>query len=152
MNGSLILVAVTAVFVLSSCSGTTPVQTGLDNGKFFPCPDKPNCVSSMEVDSKHFIVPYSYTCEREVARSVLKEIVLSQPGATLKEELNDYLYAEFRSTLFGFIDDVEFSFPEDALRVDIRSASRKGYWDMGANRKRMEQIRKQFLSRLASKD
>ncbi|NRB42836.1 MAG: DUF1499 domain-containing protein, partial [Pseudomonadales bacterium] len=34
--------------ILSACSGTRPDNLGLNNGKFLPCPDSPNCVSSDE--------------------------------------------------------------------------------------------------------
>jgi uncharacterized protein (DUF1499 family) len=56
----------------------------------------------------------------------------------------NYIHAEFRSRLFGFVDDVEFSFDEDPKTVHLRSASRTGYYDFGVNRKRMERIRAQF--------
>jgi uncharacterized protein (DUF1499 family) len=56
----------------------------------------------------------------------------------------NYIHAEFRSRLFGFVDDVEFSFDEDKKTIHLRSASRTGLYDFGMNRKRMERIRSQF--------
>ena len=56
----------------------------------------------------------------------------------------DYLYAEFTSLIFRFVDDVEFSFDDGNKLIHFRSASRLGYSDLGANRKRMEEIRKGF--------
>jgi uncharacterized protein (DUF1499 family) len=55
-----------------------------------------------------------------------------------------YLHAEFRSALFGFVDDVEFRMDETAGRIDVRSASRTGYFDFGVNRRRVEEIRARF--------
>ena len=52
----------------------------------------------------------------------------------------NYLYAEFRSRLLGFVDDVEFFF--DGVVVHVRSASRLGRRDFGVNRARVEEIRR----------
>jgi len=61
-----------------------------------------------------------------------------------------YLHVEFRSTLFRFVDDVEFVIDEPQGLIHIRSASRVGYSDLGANRKRMEKIRLAFQQRQAA--
>ena len=54
------------------------------------------------------------------------------------------LTAEYRSLIFRFIDDVDFLLDEKEGVIHFRSASRVGYSDLGANRKRMERIRKAF--------
>ena len=58
----------------------------------------------------------------------------------------DYFRTEFTSRILRFVDDAEFLFDPEAQVVHVRSASRTGYWDFGANRKRVEQIRKTYLS------
>ncbi len=65
-------------------------------------------------------------------------------GSRITEEKPGYLHAEFRSALFGFVDDVEFRMDEAHGRIDVRSASRTGYYDFGVNRRRVEEIRKRF--------
>jgi len=62
------------------------------------------------------------------------------PGATVIEEKADYLYAEYRTPLLRFVDDVEFLLAEGVIHV--RSASRLGRRDFGVNRKRIETLRK----------
>ena len=57
---------------------------------------------------------------------------------------DNYLYAEFRSALFRFVDDVEFLIDPKERAIHFRSASRVGYSDLGVNRHRMEQIQKGF--------
>ncbi|PZO25782.1 MAG: DUF1499 domain-containing protein, partial [Betaproteobacteria bacterium] len=42
---------------------------------------------------------------------------------------------------FGFVDDVEFRIDQGSGLLHVRSASRVGYSDLDANRKRVEQIR-----------
>jgi uncharacterized protein (DUF1499 family) len=65
-------------------------------------------------------------------------------GARIAEEKAGYLRAEFRSSLFGFVDDLELLLDKAAKRIDVRSASRTGYFDFGVNRRRVEEIRKRF--------
>lgn len=57
---------------------------------------------------------------------------------------DDYLYVEFTSGRMGYVDDVEFYAPpaDGNTTIHVRSCSRLGYGDMGANRKRIEAIRK----------
>lgn len=44
---------------------------------------------------------------------------------------NQYLHAEFRSAVFGFVDDVEFYFSPPGT-IQVRSASRTGYCAVGS--------------------
>ena len=66
------------------------------------------------------------------------------PEATIIEEQDDYLYAEFRSRIFRFVDDVEFAVDNENNEVHFRSASRVGHSDLGVNRARMERIQREF--------
>jgi uncharacterized protein (DUF1499 family) len=63
---------------------------------------------------------------------------------TIVQEAGDYLYAEFKSKLMGFVDDVEFYVDRAANVVQVRSASRVGRSDLGVNRQRIDAIREQF--------
>jgi uncharacterized protein (DUF1499 family) len=51
-----------------------------------------------------------------------------------------YLHVEFTSFVSRFVDDVEF-LADDAKIPHVRSASRIGHSDLGANRLRIETIR-----------
>ena len=48
---------------------------------------------------------------------------------TIIDKQNDYVYAEYQSPTFGFIDDVEFYFLPGKSTVEYRSASRIGESD-----------------------
>ena len=64
--------------------------------------------------------------------------------STVIQQTDDYLYAEFQSPTFGFVDDVEFWFPANKQKDGIceyRSASRLGESDGDINRKRIKAIR-----------
>ncbi len=56
----------------------------------------------------------------------------------------DYLHFEVRSRIFQLVDDLEFLLDAGGSRIEIRSASRKGYWDLGVNRRRVEFIQRAF--------
>jgi len=53
----------------------------------------------------------------------------------------DYLHAVFTTRTMRYRDDVEFNARPDRNEIAVRSASRVGYGDLGANRKRVEWIR-----------
>ena len=114
------------------------------NNVLSPCPDTPNCVSSESDDSRRSIESLHYRDSSEEAFEKLKHVVLSLPRTRLIEEEGNYLHFEFRSRLFGFVDDVEFFRRENDKAIEARSASRTGYWDFGVNRRRMEKIRAAF--------
>ena len=76
------------------------------------------------------------------AMKKLRDVIDDQPGVEVIESRSDYLYAEFTSKLMGFVDDVEFYC--DGGVIQVRSASRLGYSDLGVNRKRIEAIRAVF--------
>merc|ERR1712170_191060 len=75
-------------------------------------------------------------------RDVIESIKPDDFTPTVIKQTDDYLYAEFQSPIFGFIDDVEFFFPGGKRDlVEYRSASRIGESDGDANRKRIKAIR-----------
>ena len=134
--------------LFTACGSTPPENLGIREGKFSPCPDSPNCVSSYASpeDERHFIAPLAYSGSREDARRKLLDI-LSAYGSravTVTQAGDDYIRAEFRTPLLRFTDDVEFYLPADSRVIHLRSASRVGYSDMGANRKRIEGLRSDF--------
>ena len=125
-------------------SGKRPAGLGVTNGKLKAPPSSPNAVSSQVSEGSAAIAPLAYQGTQEQAMKALAAIVESTPNATIVERKPDYLYAEYASTLLGFVDDVEFYFPPGARVVHVRSASRLGYSDLGVNRKRVEAIRARF--------
>jgi len=115
--------------------------------KLSPCPSSPNCVSSLSEDRKHSIEPLQFTGSRDEARQKLLGILEKLKRARVTRSETDYIHAEFRSAIFQFVDDVEFLFAEEGNIIHLKSASRVGYSDLGANRKRVERIRSAFESR-----
>ena len=115
-----------------------------------PCPDSPNCVSTLSTsqDSRHAIAPYRFSRTKSDAKALLKTVIAGLPRTRLVEEDETYLHYEFTSLLLRFVDDVEFLFDDEAKAIHFRSASRTGYGDLGVNRRRMEDIRSRIEGKL----
>ncbi len=111
-----------------------------------PCPDKPNCVSSLATDTRHFIEPLQFSGEPADAWARLKAVLQGQPRTRIVAEQDGYLHAEFRSAVLRFVDDVEFVMQEGQMAIHVRSASRRGYSDFGVNRRRIERLRERFTA------
>ena len=109
-----------------------------------PCPDKPNCVSSLATDKRHFTEPLTFTGEPADAWARLRAILQAQPRTRIVAEQDGYLHAECRSLVFRFVDDVEFVMQPELMAIQVRSASRTGYGDFGVNRRRIERLREHF--------
>jgi uncharacterized protein (DUF1499 family) len=133
---------VTMVFI--GCSGVRPANLGVRDGRLALCPSSPNCVSSQSPDPEHAIDPLQYTGQLMEAKARLKEIIRNMKRASITDESDDYVRAEFTSALFRFRDDVEFWFDDHAKIVHVRSASRVGRSDLGVNRTRVEEIRERW--------
>jgi uncharacterized protein (DUF1499 family) len=120
-------------------------------GRLMPCPGSPNCVSSSARGDRHAIHPLVYTGTVAEAREALLGVLEAERRVTLVASDPDYIHAEFRSRIFGFVDDVEFFFPAGQRVIHVRSASRTGYYDFGVNRKRIEGIRRRLEAALTEK-
>jgi uncharacterized protein (DUF1499 family) len=105
-----------------------------------PCPDSPNCVSTKSNDQGHAMPPLPYLKSGRESMDRLVGIVQEMKRANIVTATPTYLHVEFRSALFRFVDDVEFVLEDSARVIHFRSASRTGYYDFGANRRRMKGI------------
>ena len=135
------------MFILGCMTFKTPSPAVADtagNTRLAPCPQSPNCVSSRDPRDKHYLQPLRYTGNKEAAYQRLVTLIASHRRARIVAKEADYLKVEFRSAMLRFVDDVEFFFPADQPVIEVRSASRVGYYDFGMNRRRVEDIRKQW--------
>ncbi len=128
--------------LLAGCAGTPPKQAGVHQLQLRDCPSSPNCVSSHEINNEHYISPITTFHQPQVSIEQLKNIVSAHPNMSLIKQSDNYLYVQFTSSVLGFVDDLEFIVEE--TQIQVRSASRLGYSDFGANRKHIEAVRKQF--------
>lgn len=120
-----------------------PTTLGVSDGRLAKCQTSPNCVSSQAESEQHRVEPIVFT-DDATAMEDLKKTVTAMTGAKVVTATDAYMHFEFRTPLIGYIDDVECLLDSDARVIHIRSASRLGYSDMGANRARVEAIRTAF--------
>ncbi|MEM9898790.1 MAG: DUF1499 domain-containing protein [Pseudomonadota bacterium] len=65
--------------------------------------------------------------------------MVAAEGGEIVQQSDEYIAAVFTTKIMRYKDDVEFRLDDAA--VHVRSASRVGYSDLGANRKRIESLR-----------
>ena len=120
-----------------------PVYTGISNGKLGQCGSKPNCVNS-EYPGERSIEAISVAelATDKVWHTV--KLAITSTGGNVIEQTDNYLRAEYTSTIFRFVDDLEMRWDTRAQLLHIRSGSRSGTSDFDVNRKRVEAIRRQI--------
>ncbi len=133
-----LLATLLTTFGLAGCAGTAPINLGVNDNRLAPCPSSPNCVCSYDKDEGHAIPAIALSGSMEDTKTALLA-ALETMGAEVVSTQGPYVRSEFTSSLMGFVDDVEFYI--EASGIQVRSASRLGHSDFGANRKRIESIR-----------
>jgi len=126
-----------------------PDNLGVKQGRLAPPKPTPNCVSSQAdaADAEHYIAPIPFKGAAADAMAAARKAVAGMQGASVIRHEGGYLYAEFRTQIMRFVDDVEFLFDEKAGLLHVRSASRLGRRDFGVNRARVEAIRARIEGR-----
>ena len=117
-----------------------PANLGVKDGRLAPCKRTPNCVSSQAdpADRDHHIAPIAFRGSMQE----LRRAVESMERASVISAERNYLYAEFRTKLMRYVDDLELYYDEKQGLVQVRSASRLGRRDFGVNRNRVEALRR----------
>jgi uncharacterized protein (DUF1499 family) len=134
--------------------GQAPQGLGVTDGRLKPPSLTRNSVSSQApLDPGHpqrvyaQIEPLPLKASGASASISSLTRVLSQlPGVTLVEQRPDYLRAEAQTRWLKFVDDLEFWVDPARGVIELRSASRLGREDFGANRARMETIRTAYMA------
>ena len=107
-----------------------------------PCSSSQNCVTS-EVGSQHsaYIKPIEAQLTIKQLEAHLKAL-----GGQITSTSESLTQAEFRTRLFGFTDDMVGKLDQNEKLLRIRSSSRVGRSDFGANRERVEALRQLIRS------
>lgn len=134
------------ISILGRAISQQTATLGVTDGKLVPCPNSPNCVFSQSSDKAHYIKPLQYEGTPAEARETLISVINSMDHVRIVTIKGNYIHAEFTSALFRFVDDVEFYFDDANKIIHLRSASRVGYYDLGVNRRRIENIRGRFIA------
>lgn len=106
-----------------------------------PCASTSSCVVSWDQESPSYIAPIPYHTNINQAREILLKVLTVVPRTTVVETTDNYIRAESTGKFWGGIDELEFYFSAKDSVIQLRSASQNSNFDLGVNRRRLEQIR-----------
>jgi len=136
-------------------AGTMPSDLGVRDGRLKPPSLTRNSVSSQAAlypehpqrDSAQ-VAPLTWLPDGpEASLAALLQVLQTTPGVTIVQHDAHYIQATARTRWLGFVDDVEFWLDPQTQTIAVRSASRIGREDFGANRQRVEASRQRYLER-----
>lgn len=129
-------------------AGKRPPYLGVTDGRLARPKSTPNCVSSQAdpADTGHYIAPIKFSGSAIEAMAAVRNIVEGTERTLVVRHEAGYLYAEYKSKLMGYVDDVEFLAAEREGVIHVRSGSRLGRRDYGVNRARIESIRERLAA------
>lgn len=127
-------------------------ETGMHHGQLRACDNKPHCVCSEEhEDDEHHVEPLMIADGEDPQHGWQRFLALlgEQPGITIEARTQSdiYVHATATTPLLHFVDDLEARLDLTGRRIHLRSASRVGHSDLGANRRRVEALRQQWNER-----
>ncbi len=121
---------------LGAC--TAPPQRPDTGEPLPPCGSSPNCVSSEETREDFRVAPLAATPQQWRA---LIATLRDRDDWSVTAEDDDFVQFVAVTPLMRYRDDVQLRYDAAAGLIHVRSSSRVGYGDMGANRKRVEALR-----------
>jgi uncharacterized protein (DUF1499 family) len=139
-------VILAVLFVLPAVSGLAQPDQSMGMAAWFaqlPRPDSPNhwLVAPAGFAVKPDAVAPVYALPAPRLREAFTAMLRAQPRVAIAAEHGDGLHAVATSAVFRFDDDIRVQFialSAQQSTLAIYSASRVGYWDLGANRRRVE--------------
>jgi uncharacterized protein (DUF1499 family) len=105
------------------------------------CGDKPNCISSYETRSSFSIQPINnaegtWTEVKEKIKKTLSQV----SNVKVIAESDRFIHFVATTRVLRFKDDVYFWWDESSKTLNMKSESRVGYSDLGANSKRLKKF------------
>lgn len=128
--------------------GKAPDDLGIKDGKLKRPSRTSNSVTSQaDLWPDHpqlaycSIAPLKANGDGSADMKKIAEALQAMPRTVIIKQEAGYIYAQSTTGLLKFTDDVEFTLDASKGIIDVRSASRLGQKDFGANRARIEAIR-----------
>jgi uncharacterized protein (DUF1499 family) len=134
--------------------GTQPTDLGVKDGRL-KAPSahpqqrqQPGCaVSGTPAKTYASIEPLPLkNGDAAASLAALSKALQSVPRREVVDQQPDYVYAQAQTRWLKFVDDMEFWANPATGVVELRSASRLGREDFGANRERIEAVRAAYLA------
>ncbi|MGK0367870.1 MAG: hypothetical protein ACI9QD_001010 [Thermoproteota archaeon] len=105
------------------------------------CPDKPNCVSSHKEEHKdRYIKPLKIKKISDFEK--VFKFIKGHTDIKIVRKKSEFFQVIYKTKWLRFKDDVYFELDKVNNLIHVRSSSRVGHYDFGANRSRIERIRK----------
>lgn len=131
--------------------GRPPADLGVHDGRLKAPSRTANSVSSQarlfaghpQAEAAQ-VEPFHYSGNGAIALERLARVVEESARTRIVSRNAEYLRAESTTALLGFTDDLEFWLDPAQGVIQVRSASRLGQRDFGANRERVEALRRAF--------
>ena len=98
----------------------------------------PNCVNTSTGSGMQAAAPLPATTAQW---NSLKTWLADQPGWKIITADNNFVQLTFTTPTIGFVDDVQLLFVPEERVIQVRSSSRLGISDLGANAARVEALR-----------
>ena len=136
---------IASLWCATACSTPASDTPDLENGALAPCPPSPNCVSSQAQDPTHEIAPIQLIGDPQRAWAAVVRTVEATPRTRVTAQRENYLAVEETTRWMRFVDDFEL-WLRPGGRVEVRSASRVGWGDLGVNRERVEALRAKLVA------
>lgn len=128
--------------LLGAWLANPPVLGLQEDGALADCPGGGNCVSSRATDEAAAVDPY--TCPDASLPEVVEVADAALARTTIEVVEGSYAHLTARTRFVRFVDDLELQAVDGVIHV--RSASRLGRRDFGANRDRVETLRSALLA------
>jgi len=119
----------------------------LSNGQTLTdCPKSPNCVctTASKKSKRQSPIPMKYDVVK--TKELLTKTIQKLNNASLVSDEENELIFEVITKTGKFTDDVIFQIDPKNNQIHFRSASRKGYYDFGANKRRMKKISREMMN------
>jgi len=116
---------------------TNPPEKPVAGAGLPACGLLPNCVNSQSGEGRKTYAPIPATAGQW---QYLKHWLASQSDWIVTTDSGNFVQAVAKTPLMHFSDDVQLLFVEDAQVIQVRSSSRLGIGDMGANRRRVKML------------
>ena len=127
---------VASILFLSGCS--KPPMVSENNRSLTPCGSLPNCVNSQTGRGLQSSKPVK---ANPLQWAELKTWISQQKDWQIIDEDESFIHAVVSTPLFKFKDDIQLLYLAELDLIHVRSSSRLGLSDLGANANRVEKLR-----------
>jgi len=131
-----IVIFMATILFLSGCS--KPPMVPENSRSLSPCGNLPNCVNSQTGRGLQFSKPVKANPEQW---AMLKAWIRQQKDWQIINEDESFIQAVVSTPVLKFKDDIQLLYLAESNLIHLRSSSRLGLSDLGANANRVEKLR-----------